>query len=269
VPAPGVETIPGFRRFGLDPARYLRWTLTRALGFAIAIAVVVAGVALVLARGAPPDSGGVGVVAVLVLVAIRFLLAPRVRALLAAAPTYELLVTPRVLRLTMGGFAPAEILRPEVTRILEGRVGLVVLCDGSGHVLFVGRVVDGYDDVRRELAAWHPIEVTAGWRSVTASIAPRRSPPFELREHDGGGPALAADPSLRDELQLARQASSEEHLAYVPPGARPLSLSQRAVRSIVLAVGAVVALVIWSVLHPPASTRPTGSPSRSTTVVPK
>jgi hypothetical protein len=261
--------VPGFRRFGLHPARHLRQTLARALGIAIAIGVVIAAVAFALGRGAPSDSGGTRVVMGLVLVFLYFLVSPYVRRTLAAGPTYELLVGPRVLRRTVGGLGPAEVLRPEVTRIVDAWVGLVVVCEGPAQALIVARTVEGYDDVRSELATWSPIQQSPGWRILlTRPAIFGKWPSFALRECDAEGPALAQDATLREELELARQLSSEAHLDYEEPRERPLSASQRALRTILVAVAAVVALVIWTALNPSAPPSK-GAPPTSTSARPQ
>lgn len=84
----------------------------------------------------------------------------------AVAPVvsrYELLVSDRVLRRSSHGLPVAEVLRAEVTEIVETAAGLWVICTEPRRSLFVARALDGYADVREALAAWSPIKTLGGW----------------------------------------------------------------------------------------------------------
>jgi hypothetical protein len=251
---------PGFRRFRLDPIRF-RAFATRAI---LKRAAFVGGIALIFSLGYAAVLPGVReVVAVAPLVLVIALVPAFLRVRRGTSAellSYELLVTPRVLRREVAGAMPAEILRPEVTRIVETKAGLWVSSQSPRRSLFVARVVDGYADVRAELATWRAIEPLSGawatWRLTAESSK-------EQGCRDGvHGTSLAADASLREELEIARTVSSAAYLAHpvAPPPRR-----RRPVMTLALWVVLIVMfLAIWQFLTPapPRSTsRPRAHPT--------
>jgi hypothetical protein len=126
--------------------------------------------------------------------------------------TYELLVGTRVVRRTVAGSQPAEVLRPEVTSILETADGLWLSCDVPRRALFVSRAVDGYEDVRAEVGKWRAIEAlgaAGAWRHASTQG------PAQASRDAIQGTALGSDPSLGAELELVRGASSTSWENYV------------------------------------------------------
>jgi hypothetical protein len=207
-------TLPlGVRRFHLDPlrhrefatARVLRPVLTTALGLVVCLAPFVLIGAL---------SFGAATVVFVVMTAGAatpgLLFARRTDS--PQLLTYELLVGTRVVRRTVAGSQPAEVLRPEVNAIVETSDGLWLSCDVPRRALFVSRAVDGYDDVRAELSKWReiqPLGPGAAWRHATIHG------PAQASRDAIQGTALASDPSLGAELELVRGASSTSWENYV------------------------------------------------------
>jgi hypothetical protein len=160
--------------------------------------------------------------------------------------TYDLLVGARVLRRTAASATPAEVLRPEVTSIVETRDGLLVCCEGVRRALFITRTLDGYDDVRAELATWQVIESLRGW------AAWRRGGREARRQGMRGaviGTCLASDLSLAAELETVRRLSDSSWRTY---GA--LRKRGRALMAIGFGILLVVlVLTIWQVVQPQPS----------------
>jgi hypothetical protein len=207
-------TLPlGVRRFHLDPLRHrefatahvLRTDLALAVAFVVCLAPFVAtgvlhfGAAMLLFVLATACAATPG------LLFARRTDSPQLL-------TYELLVGTRVVRRTVAGSQPAEVLRPEVTSIVETPEGLWLSCEVPRRALFVSRAVDGYDDVRTEVGKWHAIEpvgFAAAWRHASTHGAAQAS-------RDAiQGTALGSDPSLGAELELVRGASSTSWENYV------------------------------------------------------
>jgi hypothetical protein len=257
VPPPGAALPADFRRFRLDPIAY-RSFATRALllrsAFVLGTTIAFAGlVVLVL-----PDSAYVFFV---VPVVIALVLPTFVRVRSPRSPelvSYELLASPRVLRRTVVGLLPAEILRPEVTRIVESKLGLWVFSTTPLRALFVVSALDGYADVRAALATWRPIEPLAGGGRAARRLV-RQSTGLQGSRDAVHGTSLAADASLREELELVRAVSSTAHQAVVPVAPR-----RRGVRVLLLWVLLIVMfLAIWQFLSPtpPSQSRPRAHPA--------
>ena len=81
----------------------------------------------------------------------------------------ELTVSPSVLRLQMADLAPIEVLRFEVTRIveLEG-VGLVLHTADPTKSPLVSRHLEGFAELRAHLATWRPLESSIDHRRKRA-----------------------------------------------------------------------------------------------------
>ncbi|MGD0524941.1 MAG: hypothetical protein ABSE49_07350 [Polyangiaceae bacterium] len=164
-----------------------------------------------------------------------------------AFDTYELLVGPRVIRRTIAGVTPAEVLRPEVTGAFETRHGVWLTCEPPRGALFISRAVEGYDALCTTLQErWRPFESVRGWRAwrlaSAASVRQRGS-------DEASGGTLASDAALAQEVEELRRASSDAWLAFpqVSPQGR-----RRAARA-VLALWVVLILlflVVWQLLSP-------------------
>jgi hypothetical protein len=79
--------------------------------------------------------------------------------------TYQLTLGPNVLRIVCDGLVPTELLRTDVTRIVESARGLVL--HAGGRVVGVPYDLGGYDEVRTRLGAWRTIERArfGAWRT--------------------------------------------------------------------------------------------------------
>jgi hypothetical protein len=128
------------------------------------------------------------------------------RAKAAQLGGYELLLAARVLRRVQPAGVPAEVLRLEVTRIVETKLGLWVTSDRPERALFVTRALDGDADVREALAAWRPIELLEGLAAL--SFAWKQTKNQASRDARAGS-ALATDPTLVEALAAVRAASSD------------------------------------------------------------
>jgi len=254
------EPIPlpsSVRRFPLDPTAYraaVRGRLLRFLGIFAAIIAVV-GFAL---RGSL-----VGGALWIWLAVVTFSLGAatiRVQRIHRRSfATYDLLVGPRAVRRTVGGFPPAEVLRPEVTAVYETRWGMWLWCDAPPRALFLSRAIAAYEELRATLDGWQRIETLRGWtawRRATTGAA--RQGPRDVV----AGTSLAADVSLAHELEELRRASSTAWMAHpqLAPRARPLR------RLLILwALLIVLFFAIWQFLQPSSKPR---LPSRPPLVAP-
>ena len=163
------------------------------------------------------------------------------------APTlsgYELLISDRVLRRSsVGSLTAAEVLRPEVTEVVETPAGLWVTCTNPRRSAFVVRALDGYADVREALSAWSPIKPLRGWG---AFLRARRETGYQGPRDAVLGTALATDATLVTELEAVRSASTEGYGMQEPAAA-----GRRPFRMLALWVALVVMfLAIWQVLQP-------------------
>jgi hypothetical protein len=242
--APASALPPGFRRFRLDPAGFRSFATRRYLKRFAFVAPLFLFMLPAYGAGLPRVNFMISLTFILVASIIAARIVSVRRGTPAELATYELLVTPRVLRRTFAGAFPAEILRPEVTRIVETNAGLWIFCKVHRRSLFVARMVDGYADVRAELAAWRAIEPLSGpwvWWSTWRLLA-------EGQRDAVYGTSLADDPSLREELEAARRVSSAAHRVHP---AAPLRWLTRPVGVLVywgLLMGMLFA--IWKFLSP-------------------
>ena len=77
---------------------------------------------------------------------------------LARAMTYQLTLGPNVARVACQGMVATEVMRSEVTRLVESARYLCIHV-GSRRVV-VPRDLGGYDEVRARLAQWRPVETS-------------------------------------------------------------------------------------------------------------
>ncbi len=234
----------GIRRHGLDVTLY-RDQIARGLRARVVRGVVLGiGYFIFLVRIAsfPLDSLFVAVPVWAVVIGGSFLFArARMRRLEPrVVQGYELLVSPRVLRRTAHGFAPAEILAPEVSSIVEVPEGLSLVSRNPTRRLFVARSVDRFAEVRDHLRAWSPIEPRAGIRAFFR----RRSHASGEKTRDVLDGALANDPSLRGELEAVRVLA----MPFDPRSVR----ARRSLRVVLVLWLLLIALflAIWQVLSP-------------------
>ena len=96
------------------------------------------------------------VIAVVVVAVFALFAARGVARVGARLLSYQLTLGPNVARIVCEGLEPAEIVRHEVTRVVENARGLRI--SFAGRVAGVPRELGGYDEVRRRLAAWRAIE---------------------------------------------------------------------------------------------------------------
>jgi hypothetical protein len=230
------------RRFRLDPAAY-RAASTRSLlrRYTLVVISVVTILAVTTVEIGPARTSFLWVWGA-VLVGAGFVSRLFAVRRAAANVAYELLVSDRVLHRTVQGRA-AEVLRPEVSEILETPLGLWVVCAKPARSLFIIRAIDGFADVCEALRGWGTV------RELRGVAAIRRA----FREKSRHGPrdavigtALETDASLVAELEAVRAASLERRLhpaALVKPG-----LGGRVLLLWCLLVGAFLA--IWQLLQP-------------------
>jgi hypothetical protein len=245
---------PGFRRFRLDPVAYgpfVTGIFVRRVGLVAVMTVVMLALFNAAVGQSPTATAGQCVGALIfggmiTMARRRGVAANELRA-------YELLLGPRVLRRVGTQLGPAEILRPEVTQIAETREGLWLSSQAPKRSLFIARAVDGYADVRAELAGWRPIESVSGWSAwrLTSRAAKQQGHRDAVI-----GTALASDPSLSEELEIARAVSSATHVANAPPKRRPFLW--------VLVLWGILIFMflgIWTFLTPAQSSTPSRAPS--------
>jgi hypothetical protein len=94
----------------------------------------------------------------------------------AAWDSYDLTLSENVMRRQIVNLPPIEILRPEVTRIVEAKgEGLTVATGDRHRFIFIPEQVIGYDEVRARLAGWRHFEpprrarnrlIVIGWSTV-------------------------------------------------------------------------------------------------------
>jgi hypothetical protein len=94
-----------------------------------------------------------------------------VRRFRAACETFGIALGPDVVRCVRLDGLAVEILRTEVTRIVEGRAGLLLRAETPARAIVVPRALDGYDDARALLITWRtPDPVSAAARRRQAGI---------------------------------------------------------------------------------------------------
>ncbi len=242
LPTPALP--PGVKRFGLDPAGYrgLIRSRVRRRG-----PVIVAIVAILIAvnglSGLPALVTGSELVVGCVLgLGIAWFGAGRVGG--RQLSTFEVMASERVVRRTLTGTLPAEVLRPEVTRIVETPWGIWVVCSSPRRSLGLVRAIAGYPELREHLARWRPIEQLRGWAATRLSYAERgRQGPRDVM----AGTMLAADPTLVEELGTVRAVSADRGMGY---GA-PTVMRNRLVRMALLWVLLIIMFfALWQLLQP-------------------
>jgi hypothetical protein len=230
------------RKFRLDPVLYRPVARRHVLWFALKIALPFGGGWCALYAF---SEHSVATFAPLVVVALPFLaLFSLDRSVATAIASYELLLSARVLRRASQTSAGAEVLRPEVTRIVETPRGLWVTSERPRRTVFVVRAIDGYADVREKLMTWGPIETLAGfaaWRFQRSHAG------YEGLRDGRTGTVLASDATLVEELTRVREASRDRAVGFAQPVKSPVN----ARRTLILwAVLIVMFLAIWQFLSP-------------------
>ncbi len=235
---------PGVRRFGLDPTAYrvlLQSRVRRRGPFIVALVAIV--IAINGLSGLPALlTSGVLVVGCVLGLGIAWFGVSRVGG--AQLSTFEVLASERVVRRILKGTLPAEVLRPEVSRIVETKWGLWVMCASPRRSLALVRAVAGYSELREHLSRWRPIEELRGWQATRLSYAERgRQGPRDVIL----GTALADDPTLAEELGTVRAVSTDRGAGY---GA-PTLVRHRLLRMLILWVLLIVMFfALWQLLQP-------------------
>jgi hypothetical protein len=235
---------PGVRRFGLDLAAYRLLLRSRVRRRGPVIVAVVAVVIAINGLSGLPALLTSGVLAVGCILGLGIAWFGVSRVGSAQLATFEVLASDRVVRRILKGTLPAEVLRPEVTRIVETRFGLWVLCTTPRRSLALVRAIAGYADLREHLARWRPIEELKGWPATRMSYAERgRQGPRDVMV----GTALATDATLVEELGTVRAVSADRGAGY---GA-PTLVRHRLLRMAMLWVLILVLfLALWQLLQP-------------------
>jgi hypothetical protein len=216
-PAPAPQHVPqaelpaGMRRFRLAREPYLalvrRLFIRRQVVVLGVVALVVLGM---LGLSGLPVAMPAGIVAV-VLVAMVPISWLRMRAMAdRQLAMFELVVSPRVVRRSMPLLGTAEVLRPEVTRIVETPRALSLVSTTPRRTVSVARVVEGYDELRALVAGWGPIETLRGWSAFAFAWGQLR----HARPRDRIEQALAQDATLLDELTAVRAVSADPGGGY-------------------------------------------------------
>jgi hypothetical protein len=203
----------GVRRFRIDPARarvLVRSTLVRRQVVALVVMVMLLGIYRVLGLATELSIVIVGIVWVMGVGLAWMRLAGITR---RQVETFECLVSERVIRRIVVGALPAEILRPEITRVVEAKWGMWVICAQPRRALGLSRAIAGYDELRATLASWKPVEGIGGWSAMRLPYAHmRQMGPRDVVD----GTALAADAGLREELAMIRAVSADRGAGYGP-----------------------------------------------------
>jgi hypothetical protein len=232
----------GVRRFGLDVEGYrtlvakaLRARIVRSVLFALGYLALSVGwapsVTTLLGVAVPVFGAWIVVSSLVVRASARHLERTVLR-------SYELLISPRVLRRAAYRRAPAEILAPEVTSIVEIPEGLSIASARPRRFLFVSCAVERFAEVRDHVRTWGPVEVRTGPRAYLR----RLSHSFGERPRERGADgALRSDPTLREELRAVRALAMPFDPRTQGPRALPRVLGVAAVLSLMF-------LVVWRFL---------------------
>ncbi len=168
---------------------------------------------------------------------------------------FEVLASPRVVRRIMPLLPVAEMLRPEVTRIVETARGLWLVAQNPRRTLFLVSALENFSELRAAVGTWGRVESLRGLPAFFFAYGQLR----HMRPRDTLEGALAADPTLTNELQTVRMLSADQGAGY--PGT--IVPRRRLVRMLVLWVLLVVFfLAIWQFLSP--SPRPRARPTHTT-----
>lgn len=154
--------------------RDARRTIARRLQLRLALAAPIMAIALgatVVFRGAETNSASLGAAAIMgVVVLVAFALVYR-RTLaheLVVWRSFRLAIEPQLVRRVAAGVAPLEITRAQVAKMiaLPGR-GLMLIGHDGKSLLFVPEQLDGYPEVRAELASWAAVVETKSSPTTT------------------------------------------------------------------------------------------------------
>lgn len=156
---------------------------------------------------------------------------------------FDVVVSPRVARRVMPVLPVAEILRPEVTRIVETARGLWLVSTQPRRTVFLVSALEGYAELRATMATWGAIEPLRGLAAFTFAFGQMR----HMRPRDRLDGALATDATLVDELATVRALSADQGAGY----GQTASPRVRLWRVLVLWVLLIVMfLAIWQFLTP-------------------
>lgn len=202
---------PGMRRFKLAREPYLalvrRLFIRRQL---IVVAILLLFVLGLLASMGQlflvPATMALGVMIALVVVSWLRMRGAAERQL----AMFEVVASPRIVRRVMPLLGVAEMLRPEVTRIVETPRALSLVSTSPRRTVSVARVIEGYDELRAQLATWGTIETLRGWPAFAFAWGQLR----HARPRDRIEGALASDATLLDELTAVRTVSGDQGGGY-------------------------------------------------------
>jgi hypothetical protein len=242
-PAPPAPLPEGYARYRLDPPLYrarVEKILRRRAIFGVG---AIALYALLIYAIGSFDVFGITFLVLAIAWTAFFLWRGRARTYKLEGrvfASFEILASPRALRRT-SLFAPAEILLPEVTSIVEIDGGLSLASENPPRRFFVTSAVAGYAELRARLAAAHPITRAKG---VAAFLRTLGHMGREKIRDAAYGTALA-DPTLHEELAILRAA------AISVPSAQIIRPRRLLFRALALWAFLIVMLVaIWQLLAP-------------------
>jgi hypothetical protein len=144
------------RVYHRPPERYHSLWKARLARFGVIVSVMAACLAIVIWRSGASQSLTTWIPPLVMFLGFLLWVVRTARRVAARLMTYQLTLGPNVMRIVCDGFVPTEVLRSDVTRIVESSEGLRV---EAGRVLTgVPRDLAGYADARARLAEWHAIE---------------------------------------------------------------------------------------------------------------
>jgi hypothetical protein len=156
---------------------------------------------------------------------------------------FEVLVSSRVARRVMPILPVAEVLRPEVTRVVETARGIWLVSEQPRRTVFLVSALEGYAELRAAIATWGQMESLRGLAAFGFVFAQSR----HMRPRDMLGGALATDPTLLGGLQTVRVLSADQGNGY--PGT--IVAGRRRVRLLLMWVLCIVMfLALWQFLQP-------------------
>lgn len=200
------------RRFRLDPARFDRFTrkvFLQLLLVTLPLTALCVGLMILIGL----SSGSIATFVVVLYAWMTVARVVRVRLVRRShLQSYELLIGEHAARRNLAGWVSAEILRHDVTRIVEVPTGLWITCEKPQRSLFVASALEGYDEAKATFTAWGHIDRLTGvgaWRFARrhAGRQGARDEPLLL--------PLADDAQLA-ELQVLRHASMTGGLEQPP-----------------------------------------------------
>ena len=236
------ELPSGIRRFRLDRVATLALVNRSVLWRAVIIFVVLVLMLVVYAAIGAPVALGAPIFLVVWIVGIGLGWLLRRTLVSRQVATYEVLASSRVVRRILARTLPTEILRPEVSRIVETRWGLWLLSTSPRRSLGLVRSIEGYADLRSQIEQWKPIEALGGvqgWLLPFAEV--KRQGPRDVVV----GTVLETDADLAQELATVRGLGADRGLG-MGPVARVRLIRLLAIWVLLI----VMFLAIWQLLQP-------------------